>query len=178
MRDARLRLEATAPKPGNVHRGADFEDLTYPDLIFSAVAIGPAMEAAATQNLGATILSAVQTTQSAVGTNSNLGTILLLAPLAAVPLAHSLKDGVVTVLQQLDAADACSVYEAIRLARPGGMGTVDAADIAGAPPRIYCPRCASPRSAIWSPGNTPTVFAKCSTWSCRRFARGWIAAGR
>ncbi len=42
-------LEATAPKPGNVHRGADFEDLTYPDLIFSAVAIGPAMEAAATQ---------------------------------------------------------------------------------------------------------------------------------
>ena len=33
--------EATAAKPGNVHRGADFEDLTYLDLLTSAVAIGP-----------------------------------------------------------------------------------------------------------------------------------------
>jgi triphosphoribosyl-dephospho-CoA synthase len=32
-------LEATAPKPGNVHRGADFDDLTYPDLIASAIMI-------------------------------------------------------------------------------------------------------------------------------------------
>jgi triphosphoribosyl-dephospho-CoA synthase len=127
-------LEATAPKPGNVHRGADFEDLSYPDLIFSAVAIGPAMERATTQSLGNTILSAVQATRAAVATNSNLGTILLLAPLAAVPRERSLDDGVTEVLSRLNPTDARLVYEAIRLARPGGMGTVNAADVSGKPP--------------------------------------------
>ena len=34
-------LEATAPKPGNVHRGADFDDLTFADFLVSGVTIGP-----------------------------------------------------------------------------------------------------------------------------------------
>ncbi|MEE3219413.1 MAG: triphosphoribosyl-dephospho-CoA synthase, partial [Planctomycetota bacterium] len=34
--------EVTIPKPGNVHRGADFEDLTFADFLASAVAIAPA----------------------------------------------------------------------------------------------------------------------------------------
>ena len=36
--------EVTVPKPGNVHRGADFEDVTYVDFIQSAVVIGPILE--------------------------------------------------------------------------------------------------------------------------------------
>ena len=40
-------LEVTAAKPGNVHRGADFDDVTFADFAISAVAIGPAMERAA-----------------------------------------------------------------------------------------------------------------------------------
>ncbi len=40
-------LEATAPKPGNVHRGADFEDLSFGDFLVAATMISPAMEAAA-----------------------------------------------------------------------------------------------------------------------------------
>jgi len=36
-------LEVSAPKPGNVHRGADFEDLTYPDFLVAAALIGPVM---------------------------------------------------------------------------------------------------------------------------------------
>jgi triphosphoribosyl-dephospho-CoA synthase len=40
-------LEATAPKVGNVHRGADFPDLTFTDFAVSAVCIGPALDAAA-----------------------------------------------------------------------------------------------------------------------------------
>ena len=40
-------IEATAPKPGNVHRGADFEEMSYADFCASAVAIAPAMDAAA-----------------------------------------------------------------------------------------------------------------------------------
>ena len=76
-------LEATAAKPGNVHRGADFDDLTYLDLLMSGVAIAPAMEAAASgTSVGKTILDAVRATRAVVDTNTNLGIVLLLAPLA------------------------------------------------------------------------------------------------
>ena len=127
-------LEANAPKPGNVHRIADFEDLRFPDLLLSAVAIGPAMERAAASSVGATILAAVRATRSVVATNSNLGTILLLAPLAAVPRDQPLRSGVVEVLGKLGREDARLVYEAIRLAKPGGLGKVDAGDVADEPP--------------------------------------------
>ena len=39
-------LEVTAPKPGNVHRGADFEDVTFSDFLISAVAIGEVFDRA------------------------------------------------------------------------------------------------------------------------------------
>src|SRR5437762_7387588 len=78
-------LEATAPKVGNVHRGADFEDLTFSDFVVSAVAIGPAMEAAASKGVGRTVYDAVAATRQLVNTNTNLGMALLFAPLAAVP---------------------------------------------------------------------------------------------
>ncbi len=120
-------LEATAPKPGNVHRGADFDDLTYPDLILSAIVIGPVMENAPHRRLGETILDAVRATREAVGTNTNLGTILLIAPLATVPREHPLAQGVADVLGRLDAEDSRLVYEAIapglaRRYRSGGCG--------------------------------------------------------
>ncbi|MEX0669479.1 MAG: triphosphoribosyl-dephospho-CoA synthase, partial [Pirellulales bacterium] len=51
-------LEATAPKPGNVHPSASFTDLTYDDLVATEVAIGPALDRAAEQPLGRTILAA------------------------------------------------------------------------------------------------------------------------
>ncbi len=122
--------EATAPKPGNVHRGSDFDDLTYPDLLAAAVAIGPAMESAATNRVGTVVLEAVRATRAVVGTNANLGTVLLLAPLAAVPRETPLGDGIGSVLKRLEPADARDVYEAIRVAKPGGMGRVAEADVA------------------------------------------------
>src|SRR5436309_11243780 len=73
-------LEATAPKVGNVHRGADFEDLTFTDFVVSSVAIGPPMEAAAT-GVGRAVLEAVAATRECVPTNTNLGMALLIAPL-------------------------------------------------------------------------------------------------
>src|SRR5881227_1065980 len=82
-------LEATAPKVGNVHRGADFEDLAFTDFVVSSVAIGPAMEAAATVGVGRAVLEAVKATQACVPTNTNLGMALLIAPLAAVPRSES-----------------------------------------------------------------------------------------
>ena len=126
--------EATAPKPGNVHRGADFEDLTYVDFATSAVLIAPAMERAGEQGLGQTVLAAVRATREAIGTNSNLGMILLLAPLAKIPRGVPLNEGIGRVLTRLDAEDSRLVYEAIRLARPGGLGRVEQDDVTGEAP--------------------------------------------
>jgi triphosphoribosyl-dephospho-CoA synthase len=69
-----------------------------------------------------------------VATNTNLGTILLLAPMAMTPVTEPLDPGIARVLAGLDADDARFVYRAIRLAEPGGLGEVDAADVRGDPP--------------------------------------------
>ncbi|MFV1964501.1 MAG: triphosphoribosyl-dephospho-CoA synthase [Pirellulaceae bacterium] len=130
-------LEATASKPGNVHRGSDFEDLTFPDFVASAVAIGPSMEKAGETGVGQAVLGAVQATQRWVGTNTNLGTIFLLAPLAAVPGPIGLADGVARVLSAMDSNDSQRVYEAIRQAKAGGLGRVPQWDVSEkAPPSL------------------------------------------
>ncbi len=126
--------EVAAPKPGNVHRGADFDNLTLEDFLAGAVAIGPAMNAAVDRPLGRTVLEAVEAMRRAVGTNTNLGTVLLLAPLAKVPDGEALREGVVDVLRSLTPDDARDVYAAIRLAQAGGLGRVDHYDLAGPPP--------------------------------------------
>ena len=82
--------EVTAPKPGNVYRGADFEDLTFADFLTSAVVVGPIVDQCPQLGVGRTVLSAVQATRRTVGTNTNLGTLLLLAPLAAVGYGKAL----------------------------------------------------------------------------------------
>jgi triphosphoribosyl-dephospho-CoA synthase len=127
-------LEATAPKPGNVHRGADFEDLTFVDFAASAVLIGPAIERAESVGVGQTVYDAVAATRQIVETNTNLGIALLLAPLAAVPRSTPLADGIGRVLENLTADDCRRVYDAIRLAQPGGLGEVDQMDVGGPPP--------------------------------------------
>ncbi|PHS11334.1 MAG: triphosphoribosyl-dephospho-CoA synthetase [Blastopirellula sp.] len=127
-------LEVSAPKPGNVHRGADFENLTFQDFLASAIAIAPAMEAASKTSLGDTILRAVTATQDLVQTNTNLGIILLLAPLCSIPEDQELSAGIKKVLEQLTVEDTARVYEAIRLAQPGSMGKSDEMDIADSPP--------------------------------------------
>jgi triphosphoribosyl-dephospho-CoA synthase len=128
-------LETTARKPGNVHRFADFPDATYLDFMLSAAAIAPVMDRAPNRRIGETVLDAVRATRRVVATNTNLGMILLLTPLATVPTGEDAIAGVQRVLAKTDVADARLVYEAIRLARPGGLGQVPEQDIAGEPTR-------------------------------------------
>lgn len=142
--------EVSASKPGNVHRAADFEDLSFVDFAAGAVAIIPAMDAAAAgARLGETVFHAVKSTRGAVATNTNLGTVLLMTPLAMAS-AGSLRKGVARVLQSLDRDDARLVYEAIRFANPGGMGRVDEADLAAEPPDdlIHAMRLAADRDLV------------------------------
>src|SRR5690349_4812298 len=106
-------LEVSAPKPGNVHRGADFDDLTFNDFLARAVAIGPVLAAAQSDGVGLAIHSAVQATREVVATNSNLGMILLLAPLAAVPRDQRLQAGVRQVLADLTVTDSMHLWQGI-----------------------------------------------------------------
>ncbi len=121
--------EATARKPGNVHRYADFPDLHYLDFLAAAAAAAPVLAAAPGRPVGDTILASVRATQAVVRGNANLGILLLLAPLAAVPPHDPLRPGLDRILAALDVADARSAYEAIRLANPGGLGQVPDQDV-------------------------------------------------
>jgi triphosphoribosyl-dephospho-CoA synthase len=125
--------EATARKPGNVHRYCDFADVTYLDFLTSAGAIAPILDRASTRRVGATVLDGICATRRVVATNTNLGILLLLAPLAAVPQGEEMRRGVDNVLSQLDVADARAVYQAIRLASPGCLGRVSEQDVADEP---------------------------------------------
>lgn len=128
-------LEARAHKPGNVHPGASFSDLSYEDFVLSAQALAQTLPAAPELGVGSTILAAVRKTKELVNrpTNPNLGIILLLAPLVAVPPGISLKNGIQGILEGLTVDDARQAYAAIALANPGGMGKVDEADVTEAP---------------------------------------------
>jgi len=128
-------LEASAPKPGNVNRYHDFEDATFEDFLLSAAAVGPALGRAGSVGVGRTILRAVRDTRRFVRTNTNLGIILLLAPLAraAARTGDSLRSRLSEVLAELDVEDARAAYAAIRLAEPAGLGRVAEQDVRDEP---------------------------------------------
>ncbi|HXR43260.1 MAG TPA: triphosphoribosyl-dephospho-CoA synthase, partial [Pseudolysinimonas sp.] len=75
-------LEAHAPKPGNVSPGQAFADIGYDDFVASAAAIGAPFAAVLERPLGALIRDAVAATARWAPSNTNLGIVLLLAPLA------------------------------------------------------------------------------------------------
>lgn len=135
-------LEASAPKPGNVAPGVHFRDTRYEDFLASAAAIGPALARAADVPLGDTIRAAVDATSRWTRANTNLGIVLLLAPLAraallasrrgprhALPLRVALQD----VLASTTVHDAAQAYKAIHTAHPGGLGTAPDQDIETTP---------------------------------------------
>jgi triphosphoribosyl-dephospho-CoA synthase len=128
-------LEVSAPKPGNVSPERHFHDTRYEDFLASAVAIGPALGAAGGRPLGATIRAAVEATARWTKTNTNLGIVLLLAPLAraAAREGGALRDRVRAVLDETTVADAADAYAAIRRARPGGLGAASAEDVSATP---------------------------------------------
>lgn len=123
-------LEATARKPGNVHPLARFDDCDWGTFCESTQAIAPVL--ARGLGLGQAVLNAVAATRARVGRNTNLGMILLLAPLSAAKGALS-PEGVEDILQRTTAEDCRFVYEAIRLARPGGLGRTNQADVHDTP---------------------------------------------
>ena len=128
-------LEVSSPKPGNVSPDRHFHDTRYEDFLASAVAIGPALAQAHITSLGRTIRCAVEDTLRWTRSNTNLGIVLLLAPLARAALQEhgDLRDRLRRVLSETTVDDAVEVYGAIRQARPGGLGRSNVEDVADRP---------------------------------------------
>lgn len=127
-------LEAHAPKPGNVSPGRDFADVGYGDFVASAAAIGAPFCRVADVGLGALVREAVEATAKWAPSNTNLGIVLLLAPLAKAALGpNDLRSNLAGVLETTTLDDAREVYAAIRLANPGGLGRAANQDVARAP---------------------------------------------
>lgn len=129
-------MEVSAPKPGNVHRGADFEDLKFEDFVISAEILGQTIDSCRAASIGTTILAVIQATMSAVATNTNLGISLLICPLAKAIQDHGQANEQTArqVINALDESDCRAVYESIRIANPGGLGVVGDMDVADAAP--------------------------------------------
>jgi triphosphoribosyl-dephospho-CoA synthase len=122
--------ELDAPKPGNVHSYAAGHRMNASEFERSASAASASI-AQPGARVGARILAAVEATFAAVGVNTNLGIILLCAPLAAaVDLASSdLRTALARVLATLDIEDARLAFRAIALAAPAGLGRVEQYDV-------------------------------------------------
>jgi triphosphoribosyl-dephospho-CoA synthase len=142
--------EVRSPKPGNVSPGNEFADATVADFLASADAIAAVMAMASERPLGTTILECVEATRRVVGHNTNLGIILLIAPLAAVPVGQTLTAGIGNILNATTVDDSIAAYEAIRRAQPAGLGEVKDQDLLQAPTQnlVECMRLAADRDLI------------------------------
>ena len=115
--------ELDAPKPGNVHAFADGHRMTVDEFVRSADAAAAPLSAQGAR-VGLRIHRAVMATFAAVGTNTNLGIILLCAPLAAAAErdATNLRNALHQVLQDLNVDDADLAFRSIVRAAPAGLG--------------------------------------------------------
>jgi len=129
--------ELTALKPGNVGMHSEGHGMVLDDFICSAYAIAPVLSVSGL-SVGERILAAIQATRKVAGCNTNLGIVLLCAPLAHAALnlnpGQSLRDALGETLLALDENDTRLTYEAIRLAEPAGLGAVAQHDVHASEP--------------------------------------------
>ncbi|MEX3760137.1 triphosphoribosyl-dephospho-CoA synthase [Paraburkholderia phenoliruptrix] len=133
------RLDVDTPKPGNVSVDSEGHGMSAAQFIASAEAAADALLAPGAP-VGQRLLDAVTRTRATVGCNTNLGIVLLVAPLAAAlevaarPLsAQTWQAATERVLSRLDIEDARLAYRAIALAHPGGLGDAPEQSVHDAP---------------------------------------------
>ena len=132
-------LEATIPKPGNVNRYRDFDDLTLYNFLFADTAVtGVYYEAIKTAELlrkgilgfneagmGELIKRAVQASREAQDANPNFGVIALSVPLImGMVLGRNMLDAgekARLLIEESTVRDSMEFYRAIRIANPKGI---------------------------------------------------------
>lgn len=128
--------EVAAPKPGNVNCYSDGHNMQVQDFIDSAHAIAPIL-AQKSLSVGELILQSIQATRKTVDCNTNLGIVLLFAPLCRAIHQCSdiqqLPNELTKVLLNLTINDAKASYQGIRLAEAGGLGSCEQQDINSSP---------------------------------------------
>ena len=131
--------ELSALKPGNVSIYSEGHGMRIEDFIYSACVIAPVLSEFGL-SVGERILAAIQATRRVADCNTNLGIVLLCAPLAHAALnlrpEQSLRDALGETLQTLNKTDTRLTYEAIRLAKPAGLGDVAQHDVGEIEPDV------------------------------------------
>lgn len=133
------KLDVGVRKPGNVSVQSSGHGMDAALFLASAqAAAGPLCAAGA--RVGARVEGAVKATWAVAGCNTNLGILLLCAPLASalerypqVSTPDALRAALAEVLADLDRDDARAAYRAIAQANPGGLGTAAAQDVRDEP---------------------------------------------
>jgi len=149
-----LLLEVSAyPKPGNVHRNADFSDTRYEHFLASTVAVSPYFRLAAERGvlistgrlsrsqarIGQIIRDSAKNMQRwQRGGNTLLGAVILLSPIAVAAgtvlskgkfSLQELREEIGKIVVSTTAEDAVNIYEAIEIAQPGGLGRAPDLDV-------------------------------------------------
>jgi triphosphoribosyl-dephospho-CoA synthase len=134
-------LEVSAAKPGSITPAHHFSDTTYADMVRSALALGAvfARLRARRRSVGELIADGVEATARVANANTNLGIVLLFAPLVRAAATRRADEGLrpatERTLAQLDVDDAAAAFAAIGRANPGGLGKAPAHDVR-APARV------------------------------------------
>ena len=128
------------PKPGNVHRTRDFDDMVFEDFLISGIVIGDSVREACSNvdvnnpELGKYILQAISETDRWIKNNTNLGIVMMTMPIAvAASISNNfdeIRDNICLLMSNTSVDDACDVYDAINIADAGGMGDQDEYDVA------------------------------------------------
>lgn len=133
------RLDVEVRKPGNVSIASPGHGMDAQMFITSAsAAAGPLCDRGL--KVGERIEAAMQATLAAVQCNTNLGIVLLCAPLACAAEDWSpasgragLRAALGRVLDALDVHDASCAFRAIAQAKPAGLGSAAQQDVHHAP---------------------------------------------
>ena len=124
--------ELEAPKPGNVSFGSAGHGMTADDFVASARCTADVLGTPGL-SLGERVLRSIEATRAAAGCNTNLGIVLLCAPLAHAALDEDrdrpLRMRLVRVLEEASIEDTELVFAAIRLAAPAGLGAGERHDV-------------------------------------------------
>jgi triphosphoribosyl-dephospho-CoA synthase len=125
-------------KPGNVAVGAPAHGMSAEQFLRSAEVVAPLL-ATKRLALGARIEAAVRASMDAAGCNTNLGIVLLLAPMAEAALRTAAgaerpdwRGQLPAVLAATSRDDGAAAARAIVRAHPAGLGSVDEADVQSA----------------------------------------------
>lgn len=122
-------LDVAVRKPGNVSIHSAGHGMQAEQFLASAQVAADALCRGGAR-VGERIEAAVRATRAAVGCNTNLGIVLLCAPLAAAAEQPGpLRQALARVLAGLDRQDAAAAFRAIALAQPGGLGEAPEADV-------------------------------------------------